>query len=289
MPVARVRDSYIAYQVLGGRGPWIALSPGGRRGMDSVQGLAGKIAGAGYQVVIHDRRNTGASDIVVEGEEPEFQIWADDLHELLSQLGALPAVIGGSSSGCRTSLVFALRYPQDVRALLLWRVTGGPFAANRLAQQYYGQYIELAQQGGMAAVCDSEHWQERIQANPSNRERLMSVSPERFIAAMSRWREYFLQDADLPVIGANEDQLRSIAVPTCIVPGNDRTHSHRIGENAHRLIANSELHDLFPGDVDSDLVPPEEWQAKDAEMAEVFVKFLQRVGIQSEVLNKVVA
>jgi pimeloyl-ACP methyl ester carboxylesterase len=282
MPTARVRNANIAYAVLGERGPWIALSPGGRRGMDSVEGLAGNIARAGYRVLIHDRRNTGASDIVVEGDEPEFQIWADDLHDLLSQLGALPAVIGGSSSGCRTSLVFALRYPQDVRALLLWRVTGGPFAANRLAQQYYGQYIELAQQGGMAAVCESEHWQERIQANPANRERLMAVSPERFIANMSRWREYFLQDADKPVIGATEAELRSISVPTCIVPGNDRTHSHAIGESAHRLIANSELHDLFPGDVDIDLVPPEDWQAKDAEMADVFVKFLQRVGIQSQ-------
>jgi pimeloyl-ACP methyl ester carboxylesterase len=283
MPIARVRTSAVNYAVLGDRGPWIALSPGGRRGMDSVEGLAKRVAEAGYRVLIHDRRNTGASDIVLEGDEPEFQIWADDLHELLSQLGALPAVIGGSSSGCRTSLVFAMRYPQDVRALLLWRVTGGPFAANRLAQQYYGQYMELAEEGGMAAVCESEPWQERIRANPATRERLMSLTPERFIAQMSRWREYFLQDADLPVIGATEEQLRSISVPTCIIPGNDRTHSHRIGENAHRLIPNSELHDLFPGDVDSDLVPPEEWQAKDAEMAEVFVKFLQRVGIQSEV------
>jgi pimeloyl-ACP methyl ester carboxylesterase len=287
MPTARVRNASINYAVLGERGPWIALSPGGRRGMDSLEALAGNIARAGYRVLIHDRRNTGASDIVVEGEEPEFQIWADDLHELLSQFGALPAVIGGSSSGCRTSLVFALRYPHDVRALLLWRVTGGPFAANRLAQQYYGQYMELAQQGGMAAVCDSEHWAERIQANPANRERLMALSPERFIANMARWREYFLQDADKPVIGATEAELGSIGVPTCIVPGNDRTHSHRIGDNAHRLIANSELHDLFPGDVDMDLVPPEDWQAKDAEMAEVFVQFLQRAGITSEA--KVVA
>src|ERR671927_1141540 len=199
MPVALVHNANLNYQVIGGKGPWVALSPGGRRDMEAVRGLAEKVAAAGYQVVIHDRRNTGASDVVVEGQEPEFQIWADDLHELLSQLGALPAVIGGSSSGCRTSLVFALRYPQDVRALLLWRVTGGPFAANRLAQQYYGQYIELAQQGGLAAVAESEHWRERIEANPANRERLMSVPPERFIANMARWREYFLRDADLPV------------------------------------------------------------------------------------------
>jgi pimeloyl-ACP methyl ester carboxylesterase len=284
MPIAQVRGSNIAYTVLGDGGPWIALSPGGRRGMDSVEGLASRVANAGYRVLIHDRRNTGASDLVLEGDEPEFQIWADDLHELLTQLDALPAVIGGSSSGCRTSLVFALRYPSLVRALLLWRVTGGPFAANRLANQYYGQYIELAQAGGMAAVCESEHFRERIERNPTNRERLMALTPERFIAVMSHWREYFLQDADLPVIGATEEQLRSIRVPTCIVPGNDRTHSHRIGETAHRLIPNSELHDLFPGDVDTDLVAPEEWQAKDGQLAEIFVSFLERVlaGIRSE-------
>lgn len=283
MPIARVRNANINYLVLGEGGPWVALSPGGRRGMEGVEGLAQRLADAGYRVLIHDRRNTGASDIVIEGDEPEFQIWADDLHELLAQLGALPAVIGGSSSGCRTSLVFAQRYPQDVGALLLWRVTGGSFAANRLAEQYYGQYMTAAREGGMAAVCQTEHWAERIERNPSSRERLMSVSPDQFIATMSHWREYFLRDAELPVIGANEQQLRAINVPTCIVPGNDRTHGHKIGQDAHQLIPNSELHDLFPeGDVDSDLVPPEEWLAKDAELAQTFVSFLERVGIPGQ-------
>ena len=47
--------------------------------------------------------------------------------------GALPACVGGRSSGCRLSLMFALRYPQAVRGLRLWRITGGPYAAERLA------------------------------------------------------------------------------------------------------------------------------------------------------------
>jgi pimeloyl-ACP methyl ester carboxylesterase len=282
MAIARVRNSDINYAVLGERGPWIALSPGGRRGLEAVEGLASRVAEAGYRVVIHDRRNTGASDIVIQGQEPEFQIWADDLHELLTQLGALPAVIGGSSSGCRTSLVFARRYPDQVRALLLWRVTGGPFAARRLAEQYYGQYMTAARQGGMQAVSQTEHWAERIERNPANRDRLLSVSTDEFLATMDHWRQYFLQDADLPVIGATEEQLRAISVPTCIVPGNDRTHGHAIGEAAHRLIPNSELHDLFPGDQDVDLVEPDVWTSKDDEMAAVFVNFLERVGIRPQ-------
>jgi pimeloyl-ACP methyl ester carboxylesterase len=277
MPIAQVRGSTINYAILGERGPWVALSPGGRRALDSVEGLARMIAEAGYRVLIHDRRNTGASDIVVEGEEPEFQIWADDLHDLLSQLGALPAVIGGSSSGCRTSLVFALRYPQDVRALLLWRVTGGPFAANRLAQQYYGQYIDLAKQGGMAAVCETEFFKERIKSNPANRDRLLRMDPQRFIEVMSHWREYFLQGADLPVIGATAEDLRSITVPACVVPGNDLTHSRATGENAARLLPNSELHILLPEQKNVDLAM-EDWEGKDDELAAIFVDFLNRVA-----------
>jgi pimeloyl-ACP methyl ester carboxylesterase len=237
------------------------------------------LAAAGYRVLIHDRRNCGASDVVLEGNDPEFQIWADDLHELLSQFAALPAVIGGSSSGCRTSLVFGLRYPSAVRALLLWRVTGGHFAAQRLANQYYTVYMQAAQQGGMAAVCETEHFRERIQANPSNRDRILRIPPDEFIATMTQWREYFLEDADKPVIGASAEQLRSIAVPTCIIPGNDRTHGHQVGAAAHELIANSELHDLFAGDQDVDLVPPEEWTHKDAELTSIFIDFLQRCGV----------
>ena len=50
-------------------------------------------------------------------------------HALLARLDALPAVIGGGSSGCRLAPLFAPKYPDAVRALLLWRITGGPFAA----------------------------------------------------------------------------------------------------------------------------------------------------------------
>jgi hypothetical protein len=34
----------------------------------------------------------------------------------------------------------------------------GAYAAQRLPLNYYTQYVELARQGGMAAVCGSEHF-----------------------------------------------------------------------------------------------------------------------------------
>ena len=54
--------------------------------------------------MLHDRRNTGASDILIEGKEGEEEIWTDDLYELLGRLEARPAVVGGGSSGARTSI-----------------------------------------------------------------------------------------------------------------------------------------------------------------------------------------
>jgi pimeloyl-ACP methyl ester carboxylesterase len=122
-------------------GPWVALSPGSRRDLSAVLPLAEQVAEAGYRILLHDRRNCGASDVVTEGDESEYEIWADDLYALLSQLDALPAYVGGSSSGCRLSLLFALRHPEAVRALLLWRVTGGPFAAQRLGHNYYVAWV----------------------------------------------------------------------------------------------------------------------------------------------------
>lgn len=278
MPIAQVRGVNLNYKIIGDHGPWVALSPGGRRDISGIELLAAALADEGHRVVVFDRRNCGASDVVIDGTDSEYEIWADDLHELLRQLDALPAVVGGSSSGCRTSLLFALRHPEAVRALLLWRVTGGRFACDRLAQEYYGQYIEAAQQGGMAAVCEMEHWKERIQARPSNRDALMKMSPERFIKVMTHWREYFLKGADLPVIGATEEDLRSIKVPTCVVPGNDLTHGPLVVENLRRAMPHAEVHILFPKFYNEALSPREEWDEKAPIMAELFADFIERAS-----------
>jgi pimeloyl-ACP methyl ester carboxylesterase len=276
VPIVNVNGVNIAYEIIGTHGPWIALSPGGRREMANVRPLAEKLAGAGYRVFIHDRRNCGASDVSFDGSQPEYEVWADDLRAMLAKFDALPVVIGGGSSGARLAILFALKYPSDVKALLIWRVTGGPFAAQRLAEQYYGQYIRAAQEGGMAAVAASEHFAARIAQNPANRDRLMAQTPEAFIAVMEKWREYFNRGADLPVIGASDRDLASIKVPTCIIPGNDRTHAHATGEAARRFIPNSAYHDLWPGDLDMDLFPAEDWAAKEPEQARIFTEFLQR-------------
>jgi pimeloyl-ACP methyl ester carboxylesterase len=262
--------------VLGERGPWVALQPGGRRALAGVKSLGEKLAEAGCRVLVYDRRNCGASGISFDGGNSENEIWAEDLRALLSQLDALPAYIGGSSSGCRLALLMALRHPADVRGLLLWRVTGGDYAARRLVENYYTSFINAAEQGGMEAVCRTEHFAEVIAANPANRARLTALDPQRFIGIMEEWRRAFNEGAHHPVIGLSPAELRSLTMPACIVPGNDRVHPRGPGQAAHRLMPNGEYHEVLTEDRPDLDVALEEWNAKEGLLAAIFIDFLRR-------------
>jgi len=275
MPTARINGISLYYQIFGDSGPFLALVTGGRRGHQEFIPLAQRIAAMGFQVMLHDRRNTGASDILIAGEVGEEILWADDLAALLRHLGAVPAFVGGSSAGARLSILTALRHPSQVKALLLMRVTGGAFAAGRLPGMYYGQFIEAAQRGGMAAVCATEQYQERIAANPANRATLMAMDPKLYIDVMTRWMTLFSNGGHLPVMGVTEEQLASINVPTLVIPGNDRTHNTDSGLAAARMIKGSELHMLPITFEDVPLVEYSAWSPLEPEIAAVMVRFIK--------------
>lgn len=276
MPYASIRGVSINYEILGRSGPAMMLSPGGRNAYPSALPIAERMAAKGYRVLLHDRRNCGASDVAFDASKSEYEVWADDLDALLRQFDMSPAIIGGSSSGARLALTYALHYPQSVRALILWRVTGGGFAVKRLAEKYYDQYIRLAGEGGMAAVCAEEHFADRIRERPANRDKLMAFDPKDFIAIMQAWRAPFVAGAELPLIGMSEASLRSIKVPTCIIPGNDLTHDSATGEAAAKLMPDCESHRLNIEDQNVDIVPPEEWYKMADDIVAIFTDFLAR-------------
>jgi len=275
MPTLKIRDVNIHYRVLGTGGPWLALITGGRRGFNEFVPLAEKIAAHGVRVLLHDRRNTGASDILIDGKDGEEEIWTDDLYELLGRLEARPAVVGGASSGARTSILTYLRHPDAVRALFLMRLTGGEFAAGRLPEMYYGQFIKAAREGGMAAVCATEQYQERIAANPANRERLMCMDPKRYVEVMSTWLAIFTRGPVAPMYGVTDAQLASIRVPSIVIPGNDKTHSMPCGRAIQRLIPGSRLVELQLEDQDRPLVPFPEWAPHEETIARVCADFVK--------------
>src|ERR1700722_2255761 len=280
MPVALVRGVHINYEIVGTHGPFVALTPGSRRSYAELINLYKAIAANGYRVLLHDRNNGGASDTAFDVSGSEHDVWADDLYELGKQLGALPMYVGGSSAGARLAILYAIRHPDGLRGLLLWRVTGGQEAVDKLSESYYGQYIKLVRAGGMRAVADSEHFAECIKARPANEERLLTTNVEEFIKVMEVWREKFLQSATLPIVGASEADLDAIKAPACLIAGNDVIHTPATARKAARLIPNSELHeDVVAVHPDDKLLKDwdrKEWRDAEPRMAAIFGDFLAR-------------
>jgi pimeloyl-ACP methyl ester carboxylesterase len=274
MPSVPIRGVKLVYEVLGTSGPWVVISPGGRRGLASDRALGVLLAEAGFRVLVYDRRNTGASEIGFPGDSESLE-QAEDLLALLRALGTGPAYVAGCSSGSRLSLLLALHHPEAVKALLLWRVTGGPYAAKRLAFNYYEQFITAVEQGGLSAVVKTEHFGAMVAANPANKKILEGMGAEAFLAAMKRWLAGFHQGSGHPVAGITPDEMRSITLPTLIVPGNDRIHPRAPGQAAHRLMPNSEYREVMAEDVDVD-VDFDGWAKKNGTLAATFVDFLRR-------------
>jgi pimeloyl-ACP methyl ester carboxylesterase len=251
--------------------------------MDEVRGLATLVADAGFQVLLHDRRNTGRSSLSLEGEGSEFEIWADDLRALAQTLGLPPLMVGGSSSGCRLATIMALRHRDAIRALLMMRVTGGAFAVRRLSRVYYGQYIEAVQRGGMEEVCRTDHFRDLIAIDPARRAQIMAWHREHFLEVMRRWQAGLESGIDDPMLGASARALKAIDFPVCVLPGNDNTHSIAAGLAVHKLIPGAELHQLRTDQLDVDLIPMSEW-VPDKVLAPVVTGFFHRASAAADAL-----
>jgi pimeloyl-ACP methyl ester carboxylesterase len=280
MPEAVVRGVTINYEVIGNSGPWIALTPGSRRPYAELVNLSTAIAATGHRILLHDRRSCGASEVVFDGSVSEHEIWADDLYELARQLGAAPLYVGGSSAGARLAILFAIRHPDALRGMLLWRLTGGQEAVDRLAENYYGQFIKIARDGGMQAVASADHFAECIAARPSNRERILRTDVDEFIKVMTVWRDAFLNSAKLPIVGATEAELNAIEAPACLIAGNDVIHTPATARKAAGLIPNSELHEEVVEKRSDDNLRKEwdrkEWCDVEPRMVEIFSAFLKK-------------
>lgn len=237
MPATEIDGCSVTYELLGSGVP-LVLTPGARNPMGMARRLADKLA-EHFQVLLWDRANIGSSDVQFKGAR-DLDLWSDQLAQLLKRLDLAPAYLCAPSAGSRVSYVTALHYPEVVRGMYLWLVSGGP-VGKQLGQNYYGQYAELAEQGGMRAVIESPYWSERIAANPANKGRLLAMHPDAFVTVMRRWQAGI--SVDDPVFGATEDDLRRIRVPTAILapPSSDNGHPRAASEHIATLIPGAEL------------------------------------------------
>src|SRR5262249_52967907 len=104
-----------------------------------------------------------------------------------------------------------------------------------------------------------------------------SMGVERFTAVMNAWRRAFNAGADHPVIGVSPAELRSMTMPACIIPGNDRTHLPEAGQIAHRFVPNPGDPEVVTEGRPELAVALEDWNGKEGLLAAIFIDFLRRV------------
>ena len=243
MATVAVNGITLEYEEMGSGAP-IVFTAGGRWGREYHRPIA-ELMAPHYRAIIYDRRNCGRSDIDISGEGSEAEIWAEDLAELIRQLGIAPAYVC-EYGGCRLGPLLAIRHPEVVKALLLGWPCGGKYPAQRLSQGIYGVLADAAEQGGMAAVLEKPFIRaEGAEENPVSRERLLAMDVQEFIRVIRGWQAHLANSADLPMAGspATEEQVASIRVPTVIIAGDDEIHTLTCAQMLHRLIPNSEYHD----------------------------------------------
>ena len=155
-------------------------------------------------------------------------------------------------------------------------MTGGAFAAQRLVENYYTQFIDAAQRGGMEAVCRTEHFAELIASNPANRETADGDRPARFIALMNAWRRAFNEGARPSGHRHEPGRAALMTMPACIIPEMTGCTRASAGQIAHRLMPNAEYHEVVTEDRPDLDVALEDWNAKEGLLAAIFIDFLRR-------------
>ncbi len=262
MPKIVVNGVTLVFEILG-QGLPIVFTPGGFWGIDHGRPIARQLSSE-YKVLIYDPRNCGASDVVISDSQSEVDLWAEDLHALLGNLGMSPAYVGGGSRGAVLSLILAHRHPEDVMGLFLIAPPSDDLEVwEWLANNRYVQPAKLAEIDGMKAVIETStnweadhtdwNWGKRIVNNPSNRDRLLSMNPKEFAVIIKRWAT-FMTSGRAHIGGLTDEMLHSISAPSIIIPGLDELHTQHAAEELHRLLPQSDLavlsESLSPSEMD---------------------------------------
>ncbi len=246
MPRIKVNDVDLEYELIG-EGPTVVWTPGGWIPRDiGVYLFAGRLSRMN-RVLVWDRRNCGASDILIEDSPNEMIPWVEDLRAMLHELDLAPAVLGGVSFGSSMSLMMAHRYPEDVKALVLVAPPADNIEALRpLVDGHYHDYAKIAEKEGMKAVAEATggywSWPDLVNRNPENLEKMLAMNPHTFAGIMRQWAKWVMSGR-VHLGGLSDDELQSIDVPILIAHGHDGpggVHPRSAAEDLRRALPNVE-------------------------------------------------
>jgi 3-oxoadipate enol-lactonase len=168
------------------------------------------------RVITMDNRGAGRSD---KPDGPySIGLLADDAHSVLTQLGAAPAHIVGTSMGGYVALTLALKHPEAVRSLTLIATTSGGRGAHGVPEatlQAWRRAAPLGATGFAKATMPQSFAPGWVDNHPEEYERLLAL---RLVAPTppDAWRAQFAACATYLTRGAPPGP---VTVPTTIIHG----------------------------------------------------------------------
>ena len=198
------RDGISLNYEIHGAGPAILLSHGYSATLEMWRGQIAPLSQR-HQLILWDMRGHGQTDSPDEPSLYSRDRTVADMAALLDKAGVERAIVGGLSLGGYMSLAFYLRYPERVRALLLFD-TGPGFKNDEARAAWNKRAAETAnafETEGLASL--------------KSRSREMATSTHRSAAGLARAARGMLAQRDARVIKA----LPDIKVPTLIIVGAD--------------------------------------------------------------------
>ena len=221
----------------------LIVTPGGNGDTRGFGGFARNVAAAepDFKVIIYDRRNIGLSEVTF-GSQPQMVEEGEDLHFLVQRLGVAPAAFYGMSSGGRSNMILASRYPEDIAALIIAPLTGGPYAAARLSEDYFFKYLpektlmtrehlDNLPLASMQDVAETEYWSAYLDRNtPERRARFFATNVSDFLTAMRTSGEHLQATRFQTALGMQDEALAAIRVPATLL-----LHHDQYSDNLHPI------------------------------------------------------
>jgi pimeloyl-ACP methyl ester carboxylesterase len=203
----------------------------------------------GFRLVGLDCRGHGKTNPMGPSGKLRFNCFADDLIALMDYLHIQGAVVGGSSMGAGVALNCALRYPQQVRGLVLLRPAwlDTPTAGNvRLFGEIAQLLREHGPEKGRKTFTRSTAFTSVMIQCPDVADSLLALfSDPRALETVARLE---LIPQDVP--NRDRAEWRRIAAPTLVLANRgDPVHPYEFAEILAREIPGAQLHELTPKSV----------------------------------------
>ena len=198
----------------------LIVTPGGMGDIEGFGAFAKNLAAASsdLKVIIMDRRNLGRSEVSFVNAEPLSAEEAEDLHVLLERLDIDSAIFYGMSSGSRSNMVLAERYPEQVDALIIAPLTGGPVAAQRLSDEYFLSFLRDDSLTSMEAVAQTPLWKAYLERNsPELQKIFLEQNIDDFLGTMKMTGEYLASFHAKTTLGMTDEQLMALEVPATLI------------------------------------------------------------------------